>query len=69
MQVVFGAGVLYATQLTDASGNALAANVTSPVKFGVLQEVSLDVSFDTKMLYGNQQFPIAVGRGKGKVSG
>ena len=69
MQVVFGAGVLYATQLTDASGNALAANVTSPVKFGVLQEVSLDVSFDTKMLYGNQQFPIAVGRGKGKVAG
>jgi hypothetical protein len=67
MQVVFGAGVLYGTQLTDASGNAI-TNPT-PVKFGVLQECGLDISFDTKMLYGNQQFPIAVGRGKGKVSG
>ncbi len=66
MQVVFGAGVLYGTQLTDAFGNAIA--VPTPVKFGVLQECSLDISFDTKMLYGNQQFPIAVGRGKGKVS-
>ena len=67
MQVVFGAGVLYGTQLTDALGNTIAT--PTPVKFGVLQECSMDISFDTKMLYGNQQFPIAVGRGKGKVSG
>ena len=67
MQVVFGSGTLFGTPLTDATGTAIA--VPTPVKFGVLQECSLDVSFDTKMLYGNQQFPIAVGRGKGKVSG
>jgi hypothetical protein len=66
MQVVFGAGVLYGTPLTDATGTAIA--VPTPVRFGVLQEVSLDVSFDTKLLYGNQQFPIAAGRGKGKVT-
>ena len=67
MQVVFGAGVLYGTPLTDATGAAVA--VPTPVRFGVLQEVSLDVSFDTKLLYGNQQFPIAAGRGKGKIAG
>lgn len=66
MQVAFGAGTLYATQLFDASGNAVA--VPTPIKFGVLQECALDISFDTKMLYGNLQFPIAIGRGKGKVS-
>jgi hypothetical protein len=39
------------------------------VNFGALQDISLDCSFDTKMLYGSQQFPLAIGRGKGKVSG
>lgn len=67
MQTIFGAGVLVGTPLTDYAGNAI-ANPT-PVQFGVAQEISIDISFDTKMLYGNQQFPIAVGRGKGKVSG
>ena len=67
MQNIFGAGVLVGTPLTDYTGTAL-ANPT-PVQFGVCQEISLDVSFDTKMLYGQQQFPVAVGRGKGKVSG
>ena len=67
MQNIFGAGVLVGTPLTDYAGNAI-ANPT-PVQFGVAQEISLDISFDTKMLYGNLQFPVAVGRGKGKVSG
>ncbi len=67
MQTIFGAGVLVGTPLTDYAGNAI-LNPT-PVQFGVAQEISIDISFDTKMLYGNQQFPIAVGRGKGKVSG
>jgi len=68
-QYLFGAGVLWGTQLTDAFGNAIAANVQTPVNFGALQDVSLDMSFDTKMLYGSNQFPLAIGRGKGKVSG
>lgn len=67
MQFAFGAGVLIGTPLTDATGTAIA--VPTPVEFGTLQEVSLDISFENKMLYGSNQFPVAVGRGKGKVSG
>jgi hypothetical protein len=67
MQNIFGSGVLIGTPLTDYSGAAI-VNPT-PVQFGVAQEIGVDMSFDTKMLYGQQQFPIAVGRGKGKISG
>lgn len=66
-QYSFGAGILYAKQLQDASGNTIA--LPTPVKFGALQDVSLDISWDTKMLHGSNQFPLAVGRGKGKISG
>jgi hypothetical protein len=45
---IFGSGNLWGTPLQDASGNALAN--PSPVLFGTLQEVSIDISFDTKML-------------------
>lgn len=67
MQFAFGTGVFWGTPLTDANGNAI-ANPT-PVALGVLQDLSLDISFDTKTLYGQNQFPVAVGRGKGKMSG
>jgi hypothetical protein len=64
---LFGSGALIATPTIDALGNAI-ANPT-PVEFGTLQDVSLDVSWDTKQLYGNLQFPITAGRGKGKIAG
>ena len=67
MQNIFGSGVLFGTPLTDFAGAAI-ANPT-PVQFGIAQEISLDISFDTKLLYGQQQFPVALGRGKGKVTG
>ena len=67
MQNIFGSGVLMGTPLTTFDGTAI-TNPT-PVQIGIAQEIGVDVSFDTKMLYGSQQFPIAVGRGKGKVSG
>ena len=67
MQFVFGAGVLIGTPLTDAYGNAI-ANPT-PVEFGKLQDVSLDISFETKTAHGNNQFAIIAARGKGKISG
>lgn len=63
----FGSGVLWGTPTMDASGNAIVN--PSPVEFGTLSDISLDMSFDTKTLYGNLQFPVAVGRGKGKISG
>lgn len=67
MQFGFGSGIFWGTPLQDANGNAI-ANPT-PSQLGVLQDCSLDFSFDTKMLYGQNQFPVAVGRGKGKLSG
>jgi len=66
MQFLFGSGAIYATPLIDAAGNAV-VNPT-PVKFLACQDISCDLSFDTKMLYGTSQMPLAVGRGKGKVS-
>jgi hypothetical protein len=66
MQFLFGSGAIYATPLVDAAGNAIAA--PTPVKFLACQDISMDLSFDTKMLHGGNQFPLAVARGKGKVT-
>lgn len=60
----FGAGTLWGFPV---SGNT-AANPT-PIKFGTLQDVSLDISGDVKQLYGQKQFPEAVARGKCKITG
>ena len=57
---IFGSGSLFAVR-TDI------ANAT-PTKFGVLQDVNVEMSGETKMLYGSQQFPVAVGRGKSKIT-
>ena len=65
---VFGAGSLVATPLQDANGNAIASNVQTPVLLAVAQEVSIGVKFDTKKLYGENQFPVAVARGKGDIT-
>lgn len=62
----FGAGVLIGRQKQTSAGAAV-ANPT-PVQFGTLQDVSLDISFEQKLLYGSKAFPVAAGRGKGKVS-
>lgn len=60
MQVNFGTGYLF--------GIPSGANPT-PVNFGVLQ--SVDINFDStlKQLYGQNQFPVALGRGPMKVTG
>lgn len=67
MQFAFGSGVLIGTQQYDANGAAVAN--PSPQQFGVLQNVTLDASFDLKSLFGQNQFPVAVGRGKGNITG
>lgn len=61
----FGSGVLWATPLQDAAGNAI-ANPT-PFQFGVLQDVGIDASFDEKLLHGRNSFAVDIGRGKGKI--
>ena len=66
MQLAFGTGILYGVMLQDATGTAQ-ANAT-PIQFGVLQDVSCDISFEEKLLYGASQFPVAVGRGKAKAA-
>jgi len=66
-QYSFGAGSLYGTALTDANGNVIA--LPSPIKFGTLQEGSIEFNADSKTLFGENQFPVAVGRGKAKISG
>lgn len=60
-EYIFGSGQLYGTR-TDVANS-------TPYQFGALQDVSLDFSFDNKELYGQFQFPLAVARGKGKITG
>ena len=62
----FGVGVLIATTLTDATGVALA--VPQPYRLGILQDSSTDFSFDHKPLYGANQLPVDMGRGKAKLA-
>lgn len=57
-QTNFGAGVLV--------GIPSGPNPT-PRLFAALQDVSIDVSFDMKQLYGQHQFALEQFRGKGKI--
>lgn len=63
---VFGAGAVYGIPRTDFAGATLAT--PTPIRLGVLQEVSVDISRELKMLYGERSFPVGVGAGKGKLS-
>src|SRR4051812_25529167 len=63
MQYSFGSGSLYGRQIVTGS------NVPTPVRFGALQACTLDFSFTTKELHGQYQFPLALGRGSGKITG
>lgn len=66
-QHVFGAGVGWATPQTLGDGSVIAT--PTPLMFGVMQEISLDVSFELKQLHGQNAFAADVARGKGTVSG
>jgi hypothetical protein len=57
----FGSGVLLGTRTDIASA--------TPVNFGLVQEVQLDLQFTAKELYGQYQFPVAIARGQGKATG
>lgn len=56
-QYVFGTGQLFATPV---GGGA-------PLRFGALQDVSVDFNGDIKELYGQYQFALDVARGKTKI--
>jgi hypothetical protein len=55
---VFGSGVLIGTPQGG-----------SPVNFGLVQEVALNISTSTKALFGQYNFPVAIGSGVRKMSG
>ena len=61
----FGAGVLFATPLYDASGAAI--TVPSPIQFGIVQDITIDDSAEVKELYGADQYAVDIGRGKAKL--
>lgn len=62
---LFGSGILWGTPTQDSLGSTIAT--PSPIQFGALQDVAVDISFDTKLLYGQGSFAIDAGRGKGKI--
>jgi hypothetical protein len=63
MQLSFGSGALWGER-TDVTGNGI-----GPRQFGVLQDIQIDFDWTTKELYGQFQFPVAILRGQGKISG
>lgn len=64
---LFGSNIMWGTPLSDAGGAAV-ANPT-PLIFGTLQDAEIDIKFELKQLHGQNQFAVAVGRGKGSISG
>jgi hypothetical protein len=61
MQLIFGIGALWGTR-TDVSG-------IGPDQFAILQDNSIDFTFEVKELYSQLGYPIDIARGKGKVTG
>lgn len=61
MEFGFGSGILTGTR-TDV-------NDYTPIRFGALQDVSVEFNGETKELFSTQQFPIDTARGKTKISG
>lgn len=61
LQYGFGSGVLYGIR-TDVSNS-------TPVRFGTLQDVSIDFNGEIKELFGQQQYPVDTARGKTKIQG
>jgi hypothetical protein len=63
MQLAFGSGALWGERI-DQTGSGI-----GPRQFGVLQDIQIDFDWTNKELYGQFQFPVAIGRGQGKISG
>ena len=64
-QYLFGAGKVFAAPIQDVYGQPI-TNPT-PVEIGVMQSVSVDISYDLKELYGRGQFAVDAARGKGSI--
>jgi hypothetical protein len=62
-QFSFGSGFLYGIPLQGSTSQQ------NPTLLGTLQDVSYDITSSTKELYGQLQFPVAIGRGPAKFTG
>lgn len=60
-QGLFGPGILWLTRTDIANG--------TPTNVGFVNEFSIDLSFETKQLYGQKQFPLLAARGTAKATG
>lgn len=60
-QALFGPGILWLTRTDIANG--------TPVNVGFVNEFSVDISFDTKQLFGQNQYPLLAARGTAKATG
>src|SRR6202045_84790 len=63
MQLSFGSGAVWGER-TDVTGSGV-----GPRQFGGLQDIHIDFDWTDKPLYGQLQFPVAVARGQGKITG
>jgi hypothetical protein len=61
MQLIFGIGALWG-QRSDIAG-------IGPDQFAILQENTIDFTFEVKELYSQLGYPIDIARGKGKITG
>lgn len=61
MELIFGIGALWGTR-TDVTG-------IGPDQFAVLQDNTVDFSFEIKELYSQLGYPIDIARAKGKITG
>jgi hypothetical protein len=60
-QGLFGPGILW-VQRTDIANS-------TPINIGFVNEFSIDISFETKQLFGQNQFPLLAARGTAKCTG
>jgi hypothetical protein len=63
VQLSFGPGVMYGERV-DQTGSGI-----GPRQFGLMQDVDITFAFTNKDLYGQSQFPAAIARGQGKITG
>ncbi len=67
-QLSFGPGIVWGERVDDpVTKLPVPVQGTGPTQFGITQKASVNWSFTDKPLYGQQQFPVAVARGQGKV--
>ena len=62
-QLSFGPGVMWGERI-DAMGSGI-----GPRQFGLMQDVDITYTWTSKELYGQEQFPAALARGQGKITG